>query len=352
MATCPYCGGPVSDNANFCQRCGSDLRTAPSGGLYREEDPAEFNGYAESEEYAEPEEYIESEEYAEPEEYIESGEYAEPEEYADERKSAGRSRSYYETDELYRIDEDDDNQDHEAKKTLTVGIVLAGLICVLGIGLYFIVSNMLKQQPKIDVGTGLNNRPVQVTTVPEKEHSLQAEEKDEKGEGVPETQEEELDEIQATVSTLDPEQFPEYQRAGFVASQESSVLEDGGVYHVSGHMIDGNPVTSWQEGSEGDGVGEWVYVQMDRSYSVRYLTFMLGNWRSQSLYYANNRPSRLFLRLDEQEFYLDFPDEMRTFTVELSKECQASEILIQVLDVYDGANWSDCCISEMSIYGR
>lgn len=376
MRTCPYCGGPVSDNANFCQKCGSDIREILAEDLYIEDKVEESGPYADTESYADSERYVDTERDADSDEYAEPGEYTEA--YGDtepaksffvtpgdfepasehKQNSGQRQRSYYETEKVYNTEADDDDEkdDGEAKKTLTVGVVLAALICVLGIGLYFVVSNMLKQQPEIDVGTGLNNKPVQVTTVPEKEQEkLQKKDtQEEVSEEVDseENPEEDSLEIQATVTGTDPGQFPQYQRAGIVSTQASSVLEDDGRYHVSDYMVDGNPGSSWQEGSAGDGIGEWAYVQLDRAYSIRYLTFMLGNWASSDLYIKNNRPSRLLVKLDNREFYLDFPDEMRSYTVELSDDCQASEILVQVLDVYSGSKWSDCCIAEMSVYGR
>ncbi len=47
-----------------------------------------------------------------------------------------------------------------------LGIIMAVLICVVGIGLYFVVSNMLRQEPEIEVGSGLGSKPVQVETTP------------------------------------------------------------------------------------------------------------------------------------------------------------------------------------------
>lgn len=284
MRTCPYCGNSVSDTANFCQTCGEDLRRIPA------EQPPERIEY-------EQDDYTEEEQYS-----------------------------------------------RENRKTVAVGAVLASLICVVGIGLWVIVSNMLKQESSVDVGSGLNNKTVQVTQVPETEPTEPADEQEQ-------TEETET-ELSAAITTDSPELQSIYPRAETAGSQESSVLEDGGVYHTGDHMIDGDESTSWQEASEGDGTGEWIRVDLDRTYAVRYLTFKLGNWRSQQLFYANNRPAQLLLKLDEQEFYLDFPDGMTPYTVELSEECQASSIFIQVLSVYGGESWSDCCISEMAVFGR
>ena len=48
--------------------------------------------------------------------------------------------------------------------------------------------------------------------------------------------------------------------------------------------------TSWQEGVDGPGIGEKVYAQFDNSYYIEYLTFRLGNWKTNDYYTGNNRP--------------------------------------------------------------
>ncbi len=331
MKICPYCGNQVPDTARYCSECGN--RIMPDSFADADDDLAQNT---EAVPYDEEEEYEESWR-GEPDD--EDG-YPEEEDDPEERPVRRYRKTYEEEEEEYV---------RENRKTLTVGIILAALICVVGIGLYLIVSHMLKQEPKIDVGTGLHDKTVQVTVAPTQEPD-----KDQQ-EALPEADVEEentSEDIQAQVLAGGPALQPGYQQAVITESQGSSVLEDGGVYHVSAHMIDGRPETSWQEASDGDGSGEWTQFQFDRSYRVRYITFMLGNWKSEQLFYANNRPQTISLRLDDKEFILTFPDGMQEYTVELSGDCEASGLFLQVLNVYNGASWSDCCISEMRVYGE
>ena len=300
MRACPYCGAPVPEIARFCPECGKMLQ------VQNNED--EQNRSA-------PYDPLDDDVY---------------------------------NDDSYRDVSEEEEFASQNRKTMMLGIIMAVLICTVGIGLYFVVSNMLKQEPEIEVGSGLGSKPVQVETTP-----VPTEKPGEDiSEGIPSIEEEEPEEITATVLESGQVQIYGYMQAAFAGCQESSVLEDGGVYHVSQHMIDGRSDTSWQEGADGDGIGEWVMFQLDREYSVKYLTFMMGNWKSEQLFYANNRPESILLKLDDQEFYLTFPDGVREYTVELSEECQASNIFVQVMSVYRGASWDDCCISDMSVYGR
>ncbi len=365
MRRCPYCGTPVSETAKFCQECGADLRvSAPEKTAAWKQ--AESDLYTE-EEYG-PESFTEEEPGAygadsyreeEPEayrsdSYIEEPDAYEHDSYIEEEPEAVKTASYMEESESYDSEDYDEEEEErysqENRKTVMVGVVLGALICVVGIGLWIVVSHMLKQKPEIDVGAGLNNKTVQVTAAPENTEQEQTEESGEI-QGEEQQTEEEQPSLQAAVTAQAPELYGVYAPAGIAESLESSVLVEGSVYHGSGSMLDGTETTSWQEDSEGDGTGEWVQVQLDREYSVRYLTFKMGNWRSEQLFYANNRPSQILLRLDDQEVILDFPDGMNTYTVELSGDCPVSTVYLQVLAVYKGANWDDCCISDMTVYG-
>lgn len=63
--------------------------------------------------------------------------------------------------------------------------------------------------------------------------------------------------------------------------------------------MDGDEVTSWQEGVEGPGIGETIYYKLDQEQPITYLTFKLGNWRNDKYFYGNNRPRTLTITLDD-----------------------------------------------------
>lgn len=334
MRYCHICGSAVSDTARFCPECGEKLSESAKKAPVSDYEPDEDLDRTDETAY-EPVSYDEDD--YEPDDY-------EPDSYRRGRREA----------------EDDERYYREDKKTLTVGIILAVLICVVGVGLYVVVSNMLKQQPEVEVGSGLGDKPVQVDTT-----HTQTEKKEEEQQPEHQTEQEQQEEetpvieetpapveIQASVIPTVQVSVDGYQQCHFYKSEASTVLEENGSYHLSELMIDGRPETSWQEGSDGDGIGDWVHFYMDREYSVRYLTFKMGHWRSEELYYSNNRPAQILLKLNDKEFYLTFPDGMQEYTVELSEECKASEIFLQILSVYSGSQWDDCCIAEMTVYGN
>lgn len=308
MRICPYCRNAVSDTARFCQNCGGNLQKIT---------PTDFSDTRIYEPVKDTEEQLS--------EQVESWD-----------------------DEGYDSEEEE-KYSRENRRTVVVGVVLALLICIVGVGLWIVVSRMLNQEAEIDVGSGLSDKTVQVEAEQDEEEdsSVEIGGTEEYSDYVPET----TSAVSAEVIVGTPDLQGVYAAAGVSGSQASSVLEDSGVYHYASLMLDGIESTSWQEAADGNGIGEWVQVQLDRTYDVKYITFKLGNWRNQQLYYANGRPAQILLTLDDQEFYLDFPDGMDTFTVEFSETCAASAVQIRILSVYDGSSWSDCCISEMTVYG-
>ncbi len=396
MRICPYCGSAVSQRANFCQNCGGDLhkRVSPEikdASVYMPVNPPEQVPVYEPESSSEhepeqvpeyePEKITEYEpqqpamdEFRRIHEYRpeKSAEFIQenPIEYREEKtgrsrrddtriyepvKSRDRSGDYgYDTEDFDR--EEEEHYSRENRKTVMVGVILAALICVLGVGLWFVVSYMLDQGSEIDVGSGLKDKTVQVTAAPEEETEEEAgedaAEEDVSGdENTEEAAAEEETAVTASVTAGSPVLDGLIQEAGVSESSESSVLVDGGVYHTAELMLDGDETSSWQEASSGDGTGEWVQLTLDRQYGVKYISFKLGNWRNESLFYANNRPSQILLRLDNQEFTIDFSDGMEEYTVELSEECQTSVVWVQINSVYEGSDWNDCCIAEMAVYG-
>lgn len=135
---------------------------------------------------------------------------------------------------------------------------------------------------------------------------------------------------------------------------ESSYLvqKDVSIDNHGWKAFDGISETSWQEGRDNDGIGEFVQVSLDRSRQVQVLTFLLGNHRSDKWFIENNRPKQLQLRLDQQTFDVEFPDEMEEFAVVFSQPVSMSELQVVIRDVYPGTKYNDTIISEIGIYGE
>jgi hypothetical protein len=137
---------------------------------------------------------------------------------------------------------------------------------------------------------------------------------------------------------------------GIADATQSSYLNTGsGVYTVMS-AIDGNTDTSWQEGVDGDGIGEYILLAFDQSCSVEYISLKLGNWRDAEHFAANNRPQRLTFELGGETYTYDFPDEQREFILHFKNPVLAENLRITVDGVYNGDKWNDTCISEVAVY--
>lgn len=142
-----------------------------------------------------------------------------------------------------------------------------------------------------------------------------------------------------------------------VNAEATSVIRQDGVDNSPMQIFDGIESTSWQEGVDGPGIGEKVYAQFDNSYYIEYLTFRLGNWKTNDYYTGNNRPKTLRITLGndatgtEQIFDVDFPDGKELFCVEINPGIRCSYIEIEIRDIYAGAKWDDTAIADIGFYG-
>lgn len=145
-------------------------------------------------------------------------------------------------------------------------------------------------------------------------------------------------------------------RAGVLmnTAYESShvVQEDSDIDNSGWSAFDGQSVTSWQEGVDGDGIGEYVGISFDREYQVEVITLLLGNHRSDSWYVKNNTPKTLTINLSGQVFQVTFPKEKTEFAVVLSSPVAASDIRLTIDSVYSGTEYTDTIIAEVGVYGN
>ena len=132
----------------------------------------------------------------------------------------------------------------------------------------------------------------------------------------------------------------------------SELHQKEGIYDNSPQMVyDGDPVTSWQHGTEGNGTGQQLRFTFNTS-SVRAICFKLGNWRTPDLYRQNSRPSRMRLTLGGETVDVSFTDNMQNHYIVFNRPVPAADILITIAAAYDGTDYNDCCISEMELYAE
>lgn len=161
--------------------------------------------------------------------------------------------------------------------------------------------------------------------------------------------------VTATAKYASQVNFSGLYKAGYVrdtAYGSSNVVQkDSKIDNSAWSAFDGDVITSWQEGREGDGIGEFIGIGLDRTYQVKVITVTLGNHRTAELYVKNNVPRTLTFQIGGQDFQATFPNEMQEFALEFSQPVEASELRITVNDVYKGTVYADASIAEVEVYG-
>lgn len=249
-------------------------------------------------------------------------------------------------------------QREQNKKTIIVGIVVAAIIAVAGIGAFFgiqyfmntgdsataqsstqKISDSLKNQLEQDNKTTITP-DVTATPVPTQPSALTP------------TPTEEASEVTATVEKSSSVNKSGYSIVSVLKAEASSSIEQDGYDNTADVTLDNDATTSWQEGVDGDGDGEYLYYKLSKNYDVKYITFKMGNWRDQKNYTENNRPKQITIWCGDKYFEVTIPDGMTEYCVELSDDVNCSEIYVVIDSVYKGTAWDDTCISEVGIYGK
>lgn len=198
----------------------------------------------------------------------------------------------------------------------------------------------------------------------EEQMEAEQEQKEEEQEAREEQEEQEMEQtappqetqdgIWTAYNTAAPASLGESYKLPVSQATATSVIDQEGHDNSADMVLDGRDETSWQEGVDGPGIGEGLTFSLDRNYEIEYLSFKLGNWRSDEFYYENHRPMTLKVIMGGQETLVDFPDEKTEQWVKIDGDCETSQIQIEIVEVYQGTSavWDDTCIAEIGIYGE
>lgn len=137
----------------------------------------------------------------------------------------------------------------------------------------------------------------------------------------------------------------------------SSHLEEyyqstGQLSHVPENTIDGSYRTAWVENAAGDGIGEWIKLDFDRTYAINGIEISNGYKKSAELYEKNSRLSRVRLHFSDgsyQDYDLDdtFEGAQR---LTFPKPVTTNSITLEILSVYPGSKYQDTCITELQVF--
>jgi len=144
-------------------------------------------------------------------------------------------------------------------------------------------------------------------------------------------------------------------------------------------VFDDSIDTAWVEGGKGDGIGEFIILNIDYLKLVKSICIMPGFARNEYLFHANNRPKKLRMILfqsdgksldriqkaksieiknvikfteiifnlkDERKYQcFDVPDYSAIYN-----KYPSVRMLLEIKSVYRGNKYHDTCISEIKLF--
>ena len=159
-----------------------------------------------------------------------------------------------------------------------------------------------------------------------------------------------------TTATLLPAQtgpnLAGYKTVNVVNASASSTIVQTKTDNNPMKLFDGRDDSTWQEGVQGYGMGEFVSWNMDRKYNIKYIGFKLGNWVNDYYYYGNAKPKTITLTVGDFTGQVTFTNDRAVQWVELSNEVTADSMKLVINDVFPGTTWQDTCITEILVYGK
>ena len=138
---------------------------------------------------------------------------------------------------------------------------------------------------------------------------------------------------------------------GGTLSVSSQLTGKSGTVYGAAFLNDGDTSTPWEEGVEGDGIGEQITYEPESGTKLQVIRIYPGNGRSDKAFQENNRPKTITLEIDGKKQTLNFDDAGHFYTFSSKKPVMAKQVKLIIDSVYPGSKWQDTCISEVEFYG-
>ena len=138
---------------------------------------------------------------------------------------------------------------------------------------------------------------------------------------------------------------------GGTLSVSSQLTGKSGTVYGAAFLNDGDTSTPWEEGVEGDGIGEQITYEPEAGTKLQVIRIYPGNGRSDKAFQENNRPKTITLEIDGKKQTLNFDDAGHFYTFSSKKPVTAKQVKLIIDSVYPGSKWQDTCISEVEFYG-
>jgi hypothetical protein len=143
------------------------------------------------------------------------------------------------------------------------------------------------------------------------------------------------------------------------ARASSSLPHSNKLKYGAGEAHDFRLNTPWVEGSEGDGIGEFLEYAIDTGESNLRVTGLIvfnGYRKSKELWQDNSRVKRFKMYVDGKPYgIINLKDAFNYQTVEIGsvelKPKKKTTLRFEIMDVYKGRKYSDTAITEIELDG-
>ncbi len=154
---------------------------------------------------------------------------------------------------------------------------------------------------------------------------------------------------------FDREVYPESAAALEVdeVSATSTLAPRGSINYVAELVVDGNPLTAWNEGAEpGRGEGEALTIGLAAPSWVARLVIRNGYQKDQATFFDNARAAILRARFDDGSLYdVVLLDRMGERAVDLPVPALTRTLVLEVISAYPGLHYDDLALSEIVLSG-
>jgi hypothetical protein len=149
----------------------------------------------------------------------------------------------------------------------------------------------------------------------------------------------------------EPEASPEPEMLAIGGARASSELPPSGdVTYEAANVLDGDEETAWSEGVSGDGVGEWIELELNGAGEVSRLVIWNGYQKGEQ-FEDNARVDRVRIELGDRRFDADLLDVRGPQAVDLPQTVRTDRVRLTIMSVHEGRRYADAALSGIELRG-
>jgi len=126
------------------------------------------------------------------------------------------------------------------------------------------------------------------------------------------------------------------------------------------NVLEGDPSSIWAENAVGDGVGEWIWINLtqtnkmgeERHFCLEKIGIVNGFAKDLITFRANNRVRKAVLEFDDgSQKLIELHDDMKTQWFDVNPPISCKSVKLIIKSVFRGSKTNDTCISDIMFRG-